>query len=657
MAPLSKKAKTTEKGSGSLTRFFGGPPKEAANAAPEEPVKLAPEEPVKPAPEEPVKPAPEQTKSVSAGEGKGFETPPPRRALATPQEASPLGDSSTPPPVLPLAEAALTASKVLTADQSKRIEENKRKALEKKRAREAAAGVPTETPPAVAPKAAAAAAQAPPAKPVSTTKPAVSPTKPAVSTVSPTKPAGGATAPKAAIATPEKPKDALATPEKPQGQRVQASAGQAGASSGSKYQGKTEWEQYNNLYMARLRQLGGAAREQAKLLWGGMVAPNNFVADLTGYRGGNDGSEVVVVGVLYKDLKKRPNVVDEYKQSKGLGGLVKDENAELPTLYSEEDTLWIEDHMMRVQLALPKEQIAGLATGLVVAVRGVANKAGALQLAAFCLPKLPVVPKFPAAAGEPKFLALLSGLAFGSPCEALAEARNNAFDFLLGQCEDKELALLGQSVQEVVICGGSFADQSSLGEGGMKAALQQADDLMTRLADVKSVQVMPGRGEPTSMSLPQMPFSRQLFRLLKASSGFRPVSNPANFSTEGVDVVGHSGQPVEDLLCCARMESPLQALVTCLEARHLAPTAPDTLATAPWTESDPFVMDSVPHVLFSGGHRQAAHEWHPCSQGESGTQCVCVPAFKHLPAVVLINLRNVRDIRVQEFRPLVKSAA
>eukprot|EP00983_Pelagomonas_calceolata_P083875 1156246-Pelagomonas_calceolata.AAC.1 len=38
----------------------------------------------------------------------------------------------------------------------------------------------------------------------------------------------------------------------------------------------------------------------------------------------------------------------------------------------------------------------------------------------------------------------------------------------------------------------------------------------------------------------------------------------------------------------------------CLQWRHLAPTAPDTLASYPFDAFDPFIIESTPHVLFAG---------------------------------------------------------
>lgn len=37
-----------------------------------------------------------------------------------------------------------------------------------------------------------------------------------------------------------------------------------------------------------------------------------------------------------------------------------------------------------------------------------------------------------------------------------------------------------------------------------------------------------------------------------------------------------------------------------LRWRHLAPTAPDTLAAIPLSDADPFIVDACPSVFFAG---------------------------------------------------------
>jgi len=382
----------------------------------------------------------------------------------------------------------------------------------------------------------------------------------------------------------------------------------------------TEWQQYNKLYKLRLSQLSGAAQESAKLRWSAMP-PQSFLKDLGGQL--NVDTDLVVAGVLFKELKARPNIIEEYKGSKGLLNLQKEE---VTCLHSEKDCLWLEDAVMRIQVEATQETIARLATGLVISVKATFTQAGTLKLLDYCFPRAPLPPPLPSRRAGP-YLALASGLHFGSE----SEARARAIHFLRQG---------PKAVQQVLICGGLFPEDPAT----IKAALPQMKAQLAELLEDKPLQVMPGPNEPSNASLPQLPFHSSLLQLTQPN--FQAIGNPCSFNFEGLQVMGSSGQPVKDLLRCAQLE-PLEGLELCLQARHLAPTAPDTLMTQPFEDKDPFVLDAVPHVLFSGGHARAAHKWR--EEGQGGTQCICVPSFSQHPALVLVNLHDPRDVHIEEF--------
>lgn len=137
-------------------------------------------------------------------------------------------------------------------------------------------------------------------------------------------------------------------------------------------------------------------------------------------------------------------------------------------------------------------------------------------------------------------------------------------------------------------------------------------------------------------------------------------------------VLGHSGQPVEDVLryssSCYGLPGPglpladigscapasgaapseLDALVNTLLWRHLAPTAPDTLTCYPFYDEDPFVLGggeerAPPRLAFSGGARAFGSRWLDCGGGGAagdGVRAVAVPAFWRTHTAVLVNLRS-----------------
>lgn len=78
------------------------------------------------------------------------------------------------------------------------------------------------------------------------------------------------------------------------------------------------------------------------------------------------------------------------------------------------------------------------------------------------------------------------------------------------------------------------------------------------------------------------------------------ATNPHEFEVDGVDFLGTSGQNIEDIDRYSTDEDRLKMLGSVLEWGHLAPTAPDTLTAYSFSDKDPFVIDSAPHVLFAG---------------------------------------------------------
>lgn len=310
----------------------------------------------------------------------------------------------------------------------------------------------------------------------------------------------------------------------------------------------------------------------------------------------------------------------------------------------------MEDATSRVELDIPMDMTDKFFTGVVVAMRGTPTQDGKLKVTGVCLARPPPVTTLhpaPSTGENPgAFLALLSGLQFGVLGVDVA-ARERALEFILGHGKE-DTAHLGEAVQWVIVCGGTFGIDRQACD--MSASLEEADDFFTRLASVVHVDVMPSRNDPSNISLPQMPMHKYLFRNACACTEFRSVSNPYECNLSGMHILGHSGEPVKDMLRCTKLGSPLEALTTTLQALHIAPTAPDTLEAQPCnTQLDPFVINNMPHVLFSGGHNRADQEWRAQRYGEGGTMCVCVPSFHLQPALTLVNLHDPRDVRVVEF--------
>mmetsp|Transcript_9702 Transcript_9702/g.18676 ORF Transcript_9702/g.18676 Transcript_9702/m.18676 type:complete len:513 (-) Transcript_9702:85-1623(-) len=403
-------------------------------------------------------------------------------------------------------------------------------------------------------------------------------------------------------------------------------------------QGEPDWyNQYCNSYNDRLQKLRGPVLQQARSMWSGKVDSCCFLAAMVGCKRLTAGSQVVVVGIVFKDMKARPSLVCQYRDAEPLsrGVSMPSSVSDAPRSFcTSNDVLWLEDRSFRMQLVLPGDHKLALVTGLVIAVRGSLRNDGRFRVVGWCLAQVP--PSLPLTCANGDFVAFTSGLHLGTDSTMQMECLTQLVDFLIA----------GNGVKRLIVCGGLFAPglKPTDGLGASQALLERL------LSAAISIDVMPGPRDPTNQSLPQMPVHLALLPGLQGCKHACPVTNPYECEFHGFRILGHSGQPVSDMLQCTQNKSPMEALVMSLNALHLAPTAPDTLTAQPIPQDDPFVMETVPHVLFSGGHAKADCMWWPSSQGVGpGTACVCVPAFHLQPAVVLVSSHNLKDARVKQF--------
>jgi DNA polymerase delta subunit 2 len=113
--------------------------------------------------------------------------------------------------------------------------------------------------------------------------------------------------------------------------------------------------------------------------------------------------------------------------------------------------------------------------------------------------------------------------------------------------------------------------------------------------------------------------------------------------------LGTSGQNVSDVVQFTNIDSALDALDLIVQARYLAPTAPDTLGSYPFTTLDPFVLqnnnDLNPHVVFAGNQPENAYKLLP----NGNLMIATVSNFSIRPEILLVNVNDIKDVRRVRF--------
>jgi DNA polymerase delta subunit 2 len=421
--------------------------------------------------------------------------------------------------------------------------------------------------------------------------------------------------------------------------------------------------QYSHMYLKRLLALRGGLQAQARKQWPDAALTDKVISLQTGKR-------TVVIGTLYKEQALKPSVMDEFVDE-FTGAARKQER---DNYCDAGDSLSLEDESGRTALVnLAPEHVAGFVTGLVVAVYGQLNGAGDLHVHGVLLPGMPGQParaRSPSPSGLPsarRLLLVASGLSVGDACDMLRTEL--LVDFLLGQvggAADRELA--GEVVR-VLIAGGSVRPSGGVeggaagGAAGAAAAaaaaarkfavgrreenryaqpVKQLDSVLAELASSVPVDVMPGGHDPCNATLPQQPLHRCLFpHSERFAATFRRVTNPYACKVGDVSLLATAGQPVQDLRRCTKGMDSVALMMQTLVWRHVAPTAPDSLACHPLETHDPFVLSEVPHLYISGD--QPAFQTSLVVSDEDSkvrSRLVAVPRFHETGLVVLVDLAS-----------------
>jgi len=187
-------------------------------------------------------------------------------------------------------------------------------------------------------------------------------------------------------------------------------------------------------------------------------------------------------------------------------------------------------------------------------------------------------------------------------------------DLITGQLGDESLQEMMSKITRVVIAGNSLSDRtrdreaatrakylSKKTEAGTKDAITALDDFLLQLSAGVDVDLMPGEFDPSSFALPQQPMHHCMLPRAAPLTTMHCVTNPYDFSVDGVRIMGSSGQLVSDVVrFTSGLDNHLDVLEKTFVAGHLAPTAPDTLGCYPYAGEDPFIIETCPHVLFTG---------------------------------------------------------
>ncbi|CAM8889564.1 unnamed protein product [Rhodiola kirilowii] len=353
----------------------------------------------------------------------------------------------------------------------------------------------------------------------------------------------------------------------------------------------------------------------------------------------------VIVGTVYKHMKLKPCILDEYLKDRSTAPLAK------PQILCIWMITWFwKTKGVALSLVEPSCSHLFMLQGLSSPCTG--RKQVLVNFCSFIVHDVLHSP-FPPCyicpyTGEDKYVVFVSGLSIGS-------SKSNPLQFQLlvdhitGCLGDEQEQGVAADIVHVVIAGNSVEISQELFNGQtvnpkdqsrLSEPIKELDILLTEIAASVPVDIMPGPDDPANFSLPQQPLHRCLFPSSSSYNTFRSCSNPHSFEIDTIRFIGTSGQNIEDLENYSYAKDRLEFMERTLRWRHLAPTTPNTLGCYPYTDRDPFLIESCPHVYFAGNQSHYGTRMFKGSEGQR-VRVISIPKFCETGVAVALNLRNL----------------
>lgn len=354
------------------------------------------------------------------------------------------------------------------------------------------------------------------------------------------------------------------------------------------------------------------------------------------------GKECIIIGTIYKHMKLKPSVLDEYSKERSVVPLVRPHNFMHP-----DDHLTLEDESGRVRLTGELLSPSSFVTGVVVALHGNATKDGDFLVQGVLEAGIPQQVERPNDLGEDKYVAFISGLSVGSSAFNPLQFQL-LVDHITGHLGDENEQNIASQIVRVVIAGNSVEMPQGIltnqnvaptDHAKLTEPIKELDILLTQLAAALPVDIMPGSNDPANFSLPQQPLHRCLFPGAYVYNTFFSCTNPHEFELNDIRFLGTSGQNIEDLNKYSEAKNKLEFMERTLRWGHLAPTSPNTLGCYPFTDRDPFLIESCPHVYFVGN--QDRYETCVLQGPEKQlVRLISIPRFCDTGIAIMLNIRS-----------------
>ncbi|KAL8376283.1 hypothetical protein RB595_007397 [Gaeumannomyces hyphopodioides] len=452
-------------------------------------------------------------------------------------------------------------------------------------------------------------------------------------------------------------------------------------------------QQYGDMYFLRLTMVRPAVEQVAAAAFGDVIIGGEPAKKVERVLDMRQGELCWVTGTVYMDLPLKPNILEDVAKDRWISA---PPTAQKYISEDGQDSVMLEDDSGRVRLVGDFLEGAVLVTGCIIAVMGTENANGEFEVIDVRYADLAPQPdrwalsKPPSADGKSKVtkkeanedidmegssaprgsqgkIAIVSGLNFSGTDTSYALELNLLLEYLLGEALDPAAQGELSHISRLIIAGNSIAPEDaskSLSTEEDKKVhkkygydsssynpvpSQLLDSFLSELLPNMPITIMPGQHDPANASFPQQPVHPAMYLKSRAFSAvpgsadpgwLDSVTNPWEGEVDGWRFLGTSGQNVDDVFKYMLSDDRLGMMELMCRWRCTAPTAPDTLWSYPFQDSDPFIISQCPHLYFVGSQPEFGTKTITGPEGQS-VRLVTVPAFSKSREIVLVDTETL----------------
>jgi DNA polymerase delta subunit 2 len=452
--------------------------------------------------------------------------------------------------------------------------------------------------------------------------------------------------------------------------------------------------QYADMYFLRLAVLKPIVEQRAEEAWKDFELGDEKATRVDRVLDVRQGELCWVVGTVYMELGLKPNILDDISKEHWIAAPPAREKYISPL---GGDEMMLEDESGRLRITGATISSNSFVTGCVIACLGTEQADGSFNVIATQSADLPRQPqrwerdsstlalqgKKPTQKREKSGkVALVSGLEItGSAdddialdllmetltCEATSPSSQNSTSKI------SRLILAGNSLSHAspIPSREDFASRKASHKKhyGYDASTYNAspserlDEFLSDILPTMPITLLPGPSDPANVAIPQQPLHPALFPRSRtyanppvvsneSREGLDSVSNPWEGDIEGWRVLGTGGQTVDDLLKYVEDNDALDVMEAMLRWRCVAPTAPDTLWSYPFQDTDPLLISDCPHIYFAGNQSRFGSR---VIHGPAGQEVLLLslPKFSETRECVVVDMETleVEVVRFDVVRP------